>query len=67
MQARKMKWLVFQFQRNRFAIIIGIIAGGIWTRFLEDSNLLVNSVLTVFTTATALLLNYISKKITNKN
>ena len=61
-----MKWLVFQFQRNRFAIIIGVIAGGIWTRFLEDSNLLVNGVLTCITAGATLISWIIIKKITEK-
>ena len=37
-------------RENKAATIIGILIGGVGTRFLEDSNLLVNAVLTGMTT-----------------
>lgn len=49
---------------NKPAIIVGILIGGIATRFLEDSNLLVNSVLTLMTTSAALAISLLIKKIT---
>jgi len=33
---------------DRISIIIGVVIGGTGTRFLEDGNLLVTSVITIF-------------------
>jgi hypothetical protein len=33
-------------RENKVATVIGILIGGVWTRFLEDGNLLVTAVLT---------------------
>jgi uncharacterized membrane protein len=43
-------------RENKVATVIGILIGGVGTRFLEDGNLLVTSVLTGLTTATTLVL-----------
>jgi uncharacterized membrane protein len=43
-------------KKNKIATVIGILIGGVGTRFLEDGNLLVTSVLTGVTTATTLVL-----------
>ena len=48
---------------NKPAIIIGILIGGVATRFLEDSNLLVNSVLTLMTTTATLAISLLIKKL----
>ena len=44
-------------RENKIATVIGILIGGVGTRFLEDSNLLVTIALTVFTTSFALVLS----------
>jgi uncharacterized membrane protein len=41
-------------RENKVATVIGILIGGVWTRFLEDGNLLVTSVLTGMTTVGSL-------------
>jgi uncharacterized membrane protein len=48
---------------NKPAVIIGILIGGIATRFLEDSNLLVNSVLTAMTTSAILAISLLINKL----
>jgi uncharacterized membrane protein len=48
---------------NKPAVIIGILIGGVATRFLEDSNLLVNSVLTLMTTTATLAISLLIKKL----
>ena len=48
---------------NKTATIIGILIGGVATRFLEDGNLLVTTVLTGITTTATLLLWLILKRI----
>ncbi|CAN2235824.1 COG4270 Predicted membrane protein [Candidatus Planktophila dulcis] len=42
---------------NKVATVIGILIGGVGTRFLEDGNLLVTSVLIVFTTSLTVVLS----------
>ena len=42
---------------NKVATVIGILVGGVLTRFLEDGNLLVTAVLTLFTTMISTLLS----------
>ena len=46
---------------NKVAVIVGILIGGVLTRFLEDGNLLVTSVLTGMTT-TATLVSWLAIK-----
>ena len=48
---------------NKPAVIIGILIGGVATRFLEDSNLLVTSVLTLVTTTATLAISLLMKKL----
>jgi hypothetical protein len=48
---------------NKAATIIGILIGGVWTRFLEDGNLLVTTVLTGMTTVGVLVLYELWKRI----
>ena len=48
---------------NKPAIIIGILIGGVATRFLEDGNLLVTSVLTLMTTTATLAISLLMKKL----
>ena len=48
-------------RENKAATIIGILIGGVATRFLEDSNLLVNGVLTGMTTVGTLVVWLIAK------
>lgn len=43
-------------RENKVATVIGILIGGVWTRFLEDGNLLVTTVLTGMTTTTTLVI-----------
>jgi uncharacterized membrane protein len=50
-------------RENKAATIIGILIGGVWTRFLEDGNLLVTTVLTGMTTTGTLALFVLVKKI----
>ena len=47
---------------NKPAVIIGILIGGVATRFLEDGNLLVTSVLTLMTTTATLAISLLMKK-----
>jgi hypothetical protein len=42
-------------RENKVATVIGILIGGVGTRFLEDGNLLVTSVLTGMTTVGTLV------------
>jgi uncharacterized membrane protein len=48
---------------NKVATVIGILIGGVGTRFLEDGNLLVTTVLTAVTTLLFIILNGVIKKI----
>ncbi len=43
-------------RENKAATIIGILIGGVWTRFLEDGNLLVTTVLTGMTATATLVI-----------
>ena len=52
-------------RENKVATVIGILIGGVWTRFLEDGNLLVTSVLTFFTTITSLAMWVVMKRLIN--
>jgi hypothetical protein len=50
-------------RENKAATVIGILIGGVGTRFLEDGNLLVTTVLTGITTVCTTLLWLLMKKI----
>jgi uncharacterized membrane protein len=50
-------------RENKVATVIGILIGGVWTRFLEDGNLLVTTVFTGMTTTGTLALFVLVKKI----
>jgi hypothetical protein len=52
-------------RENKVATVIGILIGGVWTRFLEDGNLLVTTVLTGMTTAFTLVFWMTLKKVVN--
>ena len=49
--------------RNKFVVTLGILIGAVATRFLEDGNLLVTSVLTAMATTITVLAWQIMKKI----
>ena len=51
---------------NKIATITGILIGGVATRFLEDGNLLVTTVLTGMTTAMTLIIWLTVKKVKQK-
>ncbi len=53
------------FSRNKFAAFVGFLTGGVGTRFLEDGNLLITSVLTLVSTTTTLLIWVRLKKLKN--
>ena len=50
-------------RENKVATTIGILIGGVGTRFLEDGNLLVSTLLTLLTTTSTLLAWLIFKRI----
>jgi uncharacterized membrane protein len=50
-------------RENKVATIIGILIGGVGTRFLEDGNLLVTSVLTGMTTVGTLVVWVVIKRL----
>ena len=50
-------------RENKAATIIGILIGGVATRFLEDGNLLVATVLTGMTTVGMLVVSFVVKKV----
>jgi uncharacterized membrane protein len=50
-------------RENKVATVIGILIGGVATRFLEDGNLLVTTVLTVISTSGTLILILLVKKL----
>jgi uncharacterized membrane protein len=52
-------------RENKVATVIGILIGGAGTRFLEDGNLLVTTVLTGIATAFTLVFWIITKKVVN--
>jgi uncharacterized membrane protein len=53
------------FRENKVATVIGILIGGVGTRFLEDGNLLVTTVLTGMTTVGTLVVWLVMKKVKN--
>jgi uncharacterized membrane protein len=50
-------------RENKVATVIGILMGGVGTRFLEDGNLLVTTVLTGITTVATLVISLAIKRI----
>jgi len=52
-------------RENKVATVIGILIGGVGTRFLEDGNLLVTSVLTGMSTTGTLVVWFLLKKVKN--
>jgi uncharacterized membrane protein YobD (UPF0266 family) len=50
-------------RENKVATVIGILIGGVGTRFLEDGNLLVTSVLTGMSTVGVLAAWVVGKKL----
>ena len=52
------------FRSNKLAVIIGILIGGVATRFLEDGNLLVTTVITGITTMATLIVWTVIKGLT---
>jgi uncharacterized membrane protein len=52
-------------RENKVATVIGILIGGVGTRFLEDGNLLVTTVLTGMTTVSTLVVWLLVKKVKN--
>jgi len=49
------KYVKKTIQENKIATVIGILIGGVGTRFLEDGNLLVTTVITGITTASVVI------------
>ena len=56
-------WSKKVLNRNKLAVIIGILIGGIATRFLKDGNLLVTTVITGITTMATLIVWIVVKRI----
>ena len=50
-------------RENKVATVIGILIGGVWTRFLEDGNLLVTTVLTGMSTGSTLVVWLLLKRV----
>ena len=50
-------------KENKVATIIGILIGGVTTRYLDDGNLLVSTVLTGIVTTVSVILSLIAKKV----
>ncbi len=57
------KYVKKTIRENKVATVIGILIGGVGTRFLEDGNLLVTTVLTAIATATTLAIAVIFKEL----
>lgn len=57
-------WIKQIIATNKTATVIGILIGGVLTRFLEDGNLLVTTVLTGMTTTATLIAWLAFKKVT---
>jgi hypothetical protein len=53
-------------RENKVATVIGILIGGVGTRFLEDGNLLVTTVLTGMTTVATLVLWVLWSKVASR-
>ena len=53
-------------KENKIATVIGILLGGVGTRFLEDGNLLVTSVLTGMSVVGVLVVCLVIKRLINK-
>jgi hypothetical protein len=52
-------------RENKAATVIGILIGGVGTRFLEDGNLLVTTVLTGMTTTATLVAWLVLQRLKN--
>jgi len=50
-------------RENKVATVIGILIGGVGTRFLEDGNLLVTSVLTGMSTLATIIVWSLTKRL----
>jgi hypothetical protein len=61
------KYVKKTIRENKAATVIGILIGGVGTRFLEDGNLLVTTVLTGITTVGTTALWLLMKKIGTSN
>jgi uncharacterized membrane protein len=64
---RLWKYIKRVIRENKIATVIGILIGGVGTRFLEDGNLLVTTVLTGMSTFGTLVLWLLMKKIQTTN
>ena len=53
-------------RENKVATVIGILIGGVWTRFLEDGNLLVTTVLTGMSAVGVLVVWLVVKSLVRK-
>jgi hypothetical protein len=53
-------------RENKAATVIGILIGGVGTRFLEDGNLLVSAVISVITALMILEIGIVVKKLKSK-
>jgi hypothetical protein len=53
-------------RENKVATVIGILIGGVGTRFLEDGNLLVTTVLTGMSTVVVLVVWLVVKSLVRK-
>ena len=53
-------------RENKVATVIGILIGGVGTRFLEDGNLLVTSLLTGMSVVGVLVVCLVTKRLINK-
>ena len=60
---RLMNYVKRVIRENKVATVIGILIGGVGTRFLEDGNLLVTTVLTGMSTASTLVVWLLLKRI----
>jgi len=59
-------WLKNLIKNNKAAAAIGLLIGGVLTRFLEDGNLLVTTVITGMTTSATLLIQHYSYRVIAK-
>lgn len=60
------KYIKKTIRENKVATVIGILIGGVWTRFLEDGNLLVTTVLTGITTVVSLSISLALRRLFTK-
>jgi hypothetical protein len=55
------KYIKKTIRENKVATVIGVLIGGVGTRFLEDGNLLVTTVITGMTTLGTIVVSLILK------